>query len=55
MPIGIYGLGLIGAGIFGIASGSGQAWIVPGFWIGVAIAWVWLSIVSARLMTEPQV
>lgn len=40
------------AAFFGIASGSGQAWIVIGFWIGVALAWAWISAMSARLMTE---
>ncbi len=40
------------AAFLGIASGSGQAWIVIGFWIGVALAWAWISAVSARLMAE---
>ncbi len=37
------------AAFFGIASGSGQAWIVIGFWFGVALAWAWISAMSARL------
>jgi len=38
------------AAFFGIASGSGQAWSIIGFWIGVVLAWAWLSVMAARLM-----
>lgn len=34
----------------GIASGSSQAPIVVGFWIGVILAFAWISVMSARLM-----
>lgn len=40
------------AGFIGIASGSGNSWTLLGFWIGVVLAWTWISILSARLMTE---
>jgi len=40
------------AGFFGIASGSGQSWTILGFWIGVVLAWAWISVLSARLRTE---
>ena len=33
----------------GIASGSSQAFIVLGFWIGVVLAFAWISIMAARL------
>jgi uncharacterized protein DUF998 len=39
------------AAFVGIATGSGQAWSVIGFWIGVVVAWAWISVMSARLMT----
>jgi hypothetical protein len=38
------------AAFFGIASGSGQAWSVISFWIGVVLAWAWISVMAARLM-----
>ena len=34
----------------GIASGSSQAPIVIGFWIGVILAFTWISIMAARLL-----
>lgn len=34
----------------GIAAGSGNGWTILGFWIGVALAWSWISAVSVRLM-----
>ncbi len=40
------------AAFVGIVSGSGQSWSVIGLWIGVVAAWVWLSVIAARLMTE---
>ena len=38
------------ASFAGIASGSSQAPIVIGFWIGVILAFAWISVMSARLM-----
>jgi hypothetical protein len=40
------------AAFFGIASGSGQSWTILGFWIGMVVAWAWLSLLSARLRAE---
>jgi hypothetical protein len=40
------------AAFIGIASGPGQAWIVVGFWIAVALAWAWISAIAVRLMSE---
>src|SRR5260370_2994216 len=40
------------AAFVGIATGSGQAWSVIGFWIGVVFAWAWVSAMATRLMTE---
>ncbi len=40
------------AAFVGIATGSGHAWSVIGFWIGVVFAWAWISAMAARLMTE---
>ncbi len=40
------------AAFIGIASGPGQPLIVIGFWIGVILAWAWLSALSARLTSE---
>ncbi len=37
------------ASFAGIASGSNQAPIVIGFWIGVILAFAWISVMSARL------
>ena len=39
-------------GFAGIASGSGNGWTIPGFWIGVVLAWAWVSALSARLRGE---
>jgi len=36
----------------GITSGSSQAPIVIGFWIGVILAFAWISVMAARLMAE---
>ena len=41
------------AGFFGIASGSGRSWTIIGFWIALVLAWAWISVMAARLMTEP--
>jgi len=40
------------AGFAGIATGSGQSWSVIGLWIGVIVAWAWITIVSARLINQ---
>jgi hypothetical protein len=34
---------------FGVASGSGSALVVFGFWLGIAIAWAWLAAVCVHL------
>ena len=33
----------------GIATGSGSSWVILGFWIGLALAWSWISALSVRL------
>jgi hypothetical protein len=38
------------ASFVGIASGSAQAPIVIGFWIGVILAFAWIAVMAARLM-----
>ena len=40
------------AAFVGIATGSGQAWSVIGFWIGVVVAWAWISALAVKLLTE---
>jgi hypothetical membrane protein len=40
------------AGFAGIASGSGSGWSLAGFWIGLVLAWAWVSALSARLRGE---
>jgi hypothetical protein len=40
------------AAFVGIAAGSGNGWTILGFWIGVVLAFSWVSAVSALLMTE---
>jgi hypothetical protein len=40
------------AAFVGVASGPGQPFIVIGFWIAVALAWAWISAISARLMSQ---
>ena len=35
----------------GIASGSGHALTVIGFWIGVIFAWTWLALLGIKLRT----
>lgn len=39
------------AAFVGIATGSGQPWSVIGFWIGVIVAWAWISAISVKLLT----
>jgi hypothetical protein len=34
----------------GIAAGSGNGWTILGFWIGVVLAWAWITATSVRLM-----
>jgi len=38
------------ASFIGIASGSGNGWIILGFWIGVVLAWTWISLMARQLM-----
>lgn len=42
------------ASFIGISSGSGNSLIILGFWIGVILAWTWISLLSRRLMAELQ-
>ena len=42
------------ASFIGIASGSGNGWILLGFWIGVVLAWTWISLMTAQLMNGLQ-
>jgi hypothetical protein len=40
----------------GIASGSGSAAVVLGFWVGIVLSWAWLAAVSLRLYrTTPKI
>ena len=39
-------------GFFGIALGSGNSWAVLGLWIGVVVAWTWISVIAKRLTIE---
>lgn len=34
----------------GIAAGSGNGWTILGFWIGVVVAWSWITAMSVRLI-----
>jgi len=40
------------AAFVGIAAGSGQSWSVLGFWIGVIVAWAWVSALATKLLAE---
>jgi hypothetical protein len=40
------------AAFAGIVTGSGQSWSVMGFWIGVVVAWAWISAIAVKLLTE---
>jgi len=40
------------AGFSGIASGSGQSWIIICFWIALVLVWVWLALVALRLINQ---
>ncbi len=40
------------AGFAGIASGAGSGWSIAGFWVGLVLAWAWVSALSARLRGE---
>jgi hypothetical protein len=43
------------AAFAGVATGSSQAPIVIGFWIGVVLAFIWISIMAMQLMDERKV
>jgi len=46
--------GILFLGAFvGIASGAKQSALVLAFWGAVIIGWAWLSVMAARLMSEP--
>jgi hypothetical protein len=38
------------AGFVGIAAGSGRGWAILGLWIGVVVAWAWITAMAVRLM-----
>jgi len=40
------------AAFVGIASGSGNGWTILGFWIGIILAWTWLSLLSLKFLKE---
>jgi Protein of unknown function (DUF998) len=40
------------AAFFAIASGTNNAWIIVAFTVAVVLAWIWISLMSIRLMTE---
>jgi Protein of unknown function (DUF998) len=40
------------AAFFGVASGSKKAWIIVAFTVAVVLAWLWISLLAARLMAE---
>jgi hypothetical protein len=40
------------AGFVGIASGAGNSLTLLGFWIGVIVAWSWVSALAIRLRQE---
>ena len=40
------------AGFVGIASGSGNGWTILGFWIALVVAWAWICVMAARLISE---
>jgi len=40
------------AGFAGIASGSGQSWIIICFWIALVLVWAWLALVALRLINQ---
>jgi hypothetical membrane protein len=37
------------AAFVGIGAGAGNPWTILGFWIGLTVAWAWLSLLCARL------
>lgn len=43
------------ASFVGIGAGAGNPWTILGFWIGVVLAWMWLSMLSARLRNEMRI
>jgi hypothetical protein len=38
----------------GIAAGSGNGWTILGFWIGVGLAWSWITAMAVRLIGAPE-
>jgi hypothetical protein len=40
------------AAFAGIASGTNKAWIIVAFTVAVVLAWLWISLVSSRLIFE---
>jgi hypothetical protein len=40
------------AAFVGIASGAGNVYTIVGFWIAIVIAWAWLSLLAARLISN---
>jgi len=38
----------------GIAAGSGNGWTILGFWIGVVLAFSWVTAMSLRLLSAPE-
>lgn len=36
----------------GIVAGSGNGWTILGFWIGVVLAWSWITALSTRLAVQ---
>lgn len=43
------------AAFAGIAAGSGSGWAILGFWIGLAVAWSWISATSLYLLRAPAI
>lgn len=37
------------AAFVGIAAGSGNPWTILGFWVGVVLSWIWLSLLSLHM------
>lgn len=38
----------------GIAAGSGNGWTILGFWIGLVLAWSWITATAVRLTGAPE-
>jgi hypothetical protein len=41
------------AGFFGVASGSGSALVVIGFWVALLVAWAWIASLAMYLYRRP--